>query len=77
MTTDAIATPFLTAAEIDELCAPLTQRHAQNRSLCILLGVASLPRRPDGLPLVGRKLIEERLNKTGDYHAPTGFNWSK
>ena len=36
MTTDAIATPFLTAAEVDELCAPLTQRHAQNRSLCIL-----------------------------------------
>ncbi|GAB2532041.1 hypothetical protein GCM10027032_19450 [Simplicispira piscis] len=73
----AVVTPFLTASEVDELCAPLTQRHAQNRRLCALLGVESLPRRPDGLPLVGRKLIEERLNTTGSYKAPAGFNWSK
>lgn len=77
MMVEAPVTPFLTAAEIDELCAPLTQRHAQMRHLCMLLAVDHLPRRPDGLPLVGRKLIEERLNRTGDYKAPTGFNWSK
>jgi hypothetical protein len=77
MMVDATATPFLTATEIDELCAPLTQRHAQMRHLCALLDVDSLPRRPDGLPLVGRKLIEERLNRTGTYKAPAGFNWSK
>lgn len=77
MMVDAPTTPFLTAAEIDALCAPLTQRHAQMRHLCTLLDVDSLPRRPDGLPLVGRKLIEERLNKTGTYKAPAGFNWSK
>lgn len=77
MSVEVIATPFLTAAEVDELCAPLTQRHAQNRRLCTLLGVESLPRRPDGLPLVGRRLIEERLNATGSYKAPAGFNWSK
>lgn len=71
------STPFLTAAEIDELCAPLTQRHAQARHLCMLLGLDKLPRRPDGLPLVGRRLIEERLNTTGDYAAPSGFNWSR
>lgn len=77
MTIAVIPAPFLTAAEIDELCAPLTQRHAQMRHLCMLLDVDSLPRRPDGLPLVGRKLFEERINKTGSYAAPAGFNWSK
>lgn len=77
MNSAVVATPFLTADEVDELCAPLTQRHAQARRICALLGVQSLPRRPDGLPLVGRKMIEERLNATGDYRAPTGFNWSK
>lgn len=73
----AIASPFLSANEINELCAPLKQRHAQARHLCVLLGLKNLPRRPDGLPLVGRKLIEERLNTAGDYAAPAGFNWSR
>lgn len=77
MLVDAPATPFLTAAEVDELCAPLTQRHAQMRRLCALLGVDNLPRRPDGLPLVGRRMIEERLNQAGTYKAPAGFNWSR
>jgi len=71
------ATAFLSAGEIDELCAPLRQRHAQARRLCALLGVKELPRRPDGLPLIGRKLIEERLNAAGNYVSPAGFNWSK
>lgn len=77
MTELVAATSFLSAAEVDELCAPLKQRHAQIRHLCVLLGVKELPRRPDGLPLVGRRLIEERLNTGGEYTAPTGFNWSK
>lgn len=71
------ALPFLTAEEVDELCAPLRQRHAQTKRLCAMLGLEKLPRRPDGLPLVGRKLIEERLNSTGSYRASAGFNWSK
>lgn len=71
------ALPFLTAEEVDELCAPLRQRKAQMRRLCTMLGLKQLPRRPDGLPLVGRRLVEERLNSTGNYKAPAGFNWSK
>lgn len=77
MQADAIAPLNLTAQEIDELCAPLTQRHAQMRHLCAWLGVASLPRRPDGLPLVGRKLAEERINRTGPATVAGAFNWSK
>lgn len=71
------ALPFLTPAEIDELCAPLKQRRAQTRRLCQLLGVDTLPRRPDGLPLVGRRMAEERLNSTGSYTPEAGFNWSR
>lgn len=69
--------PFLSDREIDEICAPLKQRHAQMRHLCTLLGLKTLPRRPDGLPLVGRRLVEERLNAPGTRSAPTGFNWRK
>ncbi|WCM88804.1 hypothetical protein [Acidovorax sp. NCPPB 3576] len=77
--TEAIAaiTPHLTAAEIDDLCAPLTQRHAQMRHMCLLLDVESLPRRPDGLPLVGRRMAEERLNRVGTTKKAGGFNWSR
>lgn len=38
MTAQALAPPFLTSSEIDELCAPLKQRRAQSRRLCLLLG---------------------------------------
>lgn len=69
--------PFLTEQEIDDLCKPLKQRHAQARHLCTLLDVDALPRRPDGLPLVGRRLAEERLNTVGSFSSPAGFNWSK
>ena len=37
MAIEATATAFLTVVGVDELCAPLTQRHAQNRRLCALL----------------------------------------
>lgn len=76
MTTVALS-PFLSSDEVDELCAPLIQRHAQTRRLCQLLGVDDLPRRPDGMPIVGRKMIEDRLNTAGPYQAPAGFNWSR
>ncbi len=71
------ALPFLTAGEIDEMCAPLVQRRAQYRRLCQLLGQKSLPRRPDGLPLVGRRLAEDRLNSPGAQQGRGSFNWSK
>lgn len=59
-----ISTPFLTVAQVDELCAPLTQRHAQARPLCAMLGLRGLSRRLAGLPLVGGCPIEGRLNTT-------------
>lgn len=77
MGVQASALPFLTAGEIDELCAPLVQRQAQSRHLCQLLGLKTLPRRPDGLPLVGRKMAEDCLNRPGAKAAAGGFNWSK
>jgi len=68
MTDLVAATPFLSATEVDDLCAPLKQRHAQQYT--------EVSRRPDGLPLVGRRMVEERLNGKGEYVAPSGFNWS-
>ena len=72
-----VSLPFLTETEIDALCKPLRQRHAQAKRLCVLLGVADLPRRPDGLPLVGRKMAESRLNGEAANDQRAGFNWSK
>lgn len=69
--------PYISEEEIDELCKPLTQHHAQWRHMCALLGVDSLPRRPDGLPLIGRKMLEERLNRAGRHQAASGISWSK
>lgn len=77
MGAEASALPFLTAGEIDELCAPLVQRRAQCRHLCRLLGIKNLPRRPDGLPLVGRKMAEDCLNRPGHAPAAGSFNWSR
>lgn len=73
--TAVVSSAFLSPEEVDALCAPLTQRHAQARHLCAMLGLKSLPKRPDGLPLVGRRMIEERLN--GERTAAAGFNWSR
>ncbi|KAF1019670.1 MAG: hypothetical protein GAK30_02986 [Paracidovorax wautersii] len=74
----AVASPFLTEAEIDQLTSPVKQHAAQARRLCALLGVKDLPRRPDGLPIVGRALAEERLNQVGSKRpASNAFNWSK
>ncbi|MFD1709713.1 hypothetical protein FVQ98_10525 [Ottowia sp. GY511] len=70
------ALPFLSEDEVDTLCKPLTQRAAQLRKLCSLLGVKELPRRPDGFPLVGRKMAEAKLNHDKPIQ-PGQFNWSK
>lgn len=77
-TTAAAPPPFLTAPEIDEICSPLRQRHAQARKLCAMLGLDmnSLPRRPDGLPLVGRRMLEQRINGSKPV-AIGGIQWSK
>lgn len=72
--------PYLTESEVDELCKPVTQRAAQRRKLCQMLGIrdpSSVPRRPDGLPIIGRKLAEEQLNTVGANKAAAGFNWSR
>lgn len=77
MTLEAITlSTYLTEEEIDELCKPLTQHYAQWRHMCALLRVDSLPRRPDGLPLVGRRMLDECLNQPGARNANAGFNWS-
>lgn len=71
--------PYLTGAEVDELCKPLTQRSAQLRRLCTMLGIndpAKVLRRPDGLPIIGRHLLEETING-GPAKAGGAINWSK
>lgn len=73
---ETLSPPYLTESEIDELCFPLVRRSAQLRHLCMLLRVDTLPQRPDGLPLVGRKMIEGRLNGD-DTAGAAGFNWTK
>jgi hypothetical protein len=68
----------LTSAEIDELCMPLKQRAAQTRYLCQLLGVKTLPRRPDGLPIVGREQLAAHLSgRATPVAAANGIRWSK
>lgn len=72
-----ITPPFLLAEEVANLCAPLTQGHAQARHLCAVLGVRELPFRPDGSPIVSRKLVEERLVGKSDTYAHNGPKWTK
>lgn len=48
--------PYLTDAEIDEICEPLTQPHAQIRYLRSI-GVP-VSRKPGGRPLVGRAAFD-------------------
>lgn len=56
-------TPWLTQAEIDDLCTPLTQAAAQIR---YLRGQGLTVRtKPNGHPLVMREHIEQVLNPTG------------
>jgi len=69
----------LTEQEVNELCAPRTQRAAQKRFIEKVLGIPVAGRRPDGLPLVGRTAVEQRLNSKQALASSqkTGFKWSK
>ncbi len=71
-------TMHLSPQEIDDLCSPLTQRAAQTRFIEKVLGIPVAARRPDGVPIVGRSVVEERLKeKNADVQKSRGFNWSK
>lgn len=70
--------PYLSDDEINDLCRPLRRNDAKARKLCAILGVKELPRRPDGSPIVGRQLFEDRIG--GQHKAASNdgdFNWSK
>lgn len=56
------APPYLTEAEIAEICEPLTQAHAQLRYLQGL-GIP-VSRKPGGRPLVGRAAFERAIAGT-------------
>jgi len=65
--------PYLTDAEIDEICEPLTQPHAQIRYLRSL-GVP-VTRKPSGRPLVGRAAFDRVMagapaEAANDTHVP-------
>jgi len=65
--------PYLSDAEIDEICEPLTQPHAQIRYLRTL-GVP-VSRKPGGRPLVGRAAFDRVMagaapEAANEAHAP-------
>lgn len=64
---------ILTEAEIYQLTAPIKQKAAQARRLSELLG-CPVKRRPDGLPIVTRQMLE-RLDTKAQNDA--GINWSR
>lgn len=64
---------ILSESEIFQLTAPIKQHAAQARKLSALLG-CEIKRRPDGLPIVTRKMLE-RLNHRAQNDA--GINWSQ
>lgn len=65
---------ILTEQEIFQLTAPIKQKAAQARRLSQLLG-CKVKRRPDGLPIVTRQMLE-RL-QTAEAHNDAGINWSR
>ena len=69
---------YLSPQEVDDLCTPLTQRAAQKRFIEKVLGIPVAGRRPDGVPIVGRAVAEERLKqKQATETQSRGFNWRK
>ncbi len=66
---------ILSEAEILELTAPLTQHAAQKRKLEALFG-CQLQRRPDGLPIVPRGMLE-RLDPKSGAQNDAGIKWSR
>lgn len=66
---------ILTAAEIYQLTAPIKQKAAQARYLAALLG-CEVKRRPDGLPIVTRAMLE-RLDRKASAQNDAGITWSR
>lgn len=67
---------ILSEAEIDALTAPVRQRAAQARHLSALLG-CEVKRRPDGLPIVTRSMLERLGGRQGEAHNDAGIIWGK
>lgn len=65
----------LSKEEIDQLTAPVKQGAAQVRHLTRLLG-CQIKRRPDGVPIVTRKMLE-RLHEDDKESDDAGINWSR
>jgi hypothetical protein len=65
---------ILSADEIYQLTAPIKQHAAQARKLSVLLG-CQVKRRPDGLPIVTRAMLE-RL-QSAEAQNDAGINWSR
>lgn len=66
---------ILSEAEIYQLTAPVRQHAAQARRLSAMLG-CPIKRRPDGLPIVTRAMLE-RLTPKSSAQNDAGINWSK
>lgn len=63
---------ILSKEEIDQLTAPIRQKAAQTRWLSDLLGIP-VKRRPDGLPIVTRKMLGRLEQEQND----AGIAWSR
>lgn len=66
---------ILSEAEIFQLTAPIRQHAAQARHLSAMLG-CPVKRRPDGLPIVTRAMLE-RLDPKAKAQNDAGINWSR
>lgn len=64
---------ILSPEEIYQLTAPIKQKAAQARRLSAMLG-CQVKRRPDGLPIVTRQMLERLEHKEAQNDA--GINWS-
>jgi hypothetical protein len=67
---------ILSEAEICELTAPIRQHAAQARKLSAMLG-CEIKRRPDGLPIVTRAMLERLGGKAHQAQNDAGINWSR
>ena len=65
---------ILSPDEIYQLTAPVKQKAAQARRLSAMLG-CDVKRRPDGLPIVTRKMLERLQHVEAQNEA--GINWSR
>lgn len=66
---------ILSEAEIYQLTAPVRQHAAQARRLSALLG-CPIKRRPDGLPIVTRAMLQ-RLDPKALAQNDAGIVWSR